>query len=481
MLSSNNYRLKPYEFILMSDLILFAKPLTENLTRSRSEANQGSSQETRNIAGQIVIDNHFFVQEAQLEGPAIIVERKNKGVVSKAEIRHVFRIFSMSGIYMWMAETYEDKMKWLEVLQKTAGARQKEFEFKKLTGNILLDGLSMLVLSEDPEPQPSTLLFIPEVNTEPHGWLQVRSWWDSEAQVVHVMLVEARELQAADSNGFSDPYVKLKAYSIDEQHALEHHARIHDDGKHSTGNAPRKLKPRWQAASKTIKKCLNPYWGESFTVPLSKNDRLSKNRQLLRLEVWDSNIVLKETFLGQMTVDLTRVPEFTKASAPSIYTQMPEPKHDVQSDSRPMLARRGSESRSMRVLDLTKVADTDDSIFYSLLHAQSSLAGCRGRIYWLDRGAVLLQKNKSFATGDIIEVRMGAPPAEHVEPDDDGQFAIVIHRGDKQHVLQLEAHTRGAAENWVEQLGEITPLVICCRWFLLLLSLRPLSLFMQRV
>lgn len=456
---TNNYRLKTYEFILMSDLILFAKPLTENLARSRSVVESGSSQETRNIAGQIVIDNHFFVQEADLEGPTVIVERKNKGVVSKAEIRHVFRIFSMSGIYMWMAETLEDKMRWLEVLQKTAGARQKEFEFKKLTGNILLDGLSMLVLSEHPDPQPSTLLFIPEVNTEDsHGWIQVRAWWDSEQQMVHVMLVEARELFAADSNGFSDPYVKLKAYSIEEQYALEHHARIHDDGKHTTGNAPRKLKPRWQAASKTIKKCLNPYWGESFSFPLSKNDRIDKKRQLLRLEVWDSNIVLKGTFLGQMTIDLTRVPEFTKATAPAIYTQMPEPKHEGQNSSRPMLSRRGSDSRSMRVLDLAKT-DADDAIFYSLLHAQSSIAGCKGRIYWLDRGAVLLQKSKSFTTGAIIEVRLGAPPEEHVEPEDDGQFAIVMNRGDKQHVLQLEAHSRGAAENWVEQLVEMTPLI----------------------
>ncbi|KAG6485213.1 hypothetical protein ZIOFF_053746 [Zingiber officinale] len=86
--------------------------------------------------------------------------------------------------------------------------------------------------------------------------------------LVHV--IEARNLQAMDLNGLSDPYVKLQL------------------GKH-------------RAKTKVVKKSLNPFWDEEFNLQVGD---LSEE---LIVNVLDEDKYFTDDFLGQVKVSLTKV------------------------------------------------------------------------------------------------------------------------------------------------------------------------------
>merc|ERR1712110_590927 len=88
---------------------------------------------------------------------------------------------------------------------------------------------------------------------------------------VRVVLKRGEKLKSADSNGFSDPYVKLQ------------------------------LGPQ-QHKSKTIKKTLDPQWDESFEFKGVVKDLLS---QPLQLHVFDHDLFGKDDNLGTANVDLS--------------------------------------------------------------------------------------------------------------------------------------------------------------------------------
>ncbi|XP_054905213.1 multiple C2 and transmembrane domain-containing protein 1 isoform X4 [Poeciliopsis prolifica] len=87
--------------------------------------------------------------------------------------------------------------------------------------------------------------------------------------IVSVSLIEGRNLQPMDTNGFSDPYVKFR---------LGH----------------QKYK------SKTIPKTLNPQWREQFDFHLYE-----EQGGFVDITVWDRDAGKKDDFMGRCTVDLS--------------------------------------------------------------------------------------------------------------------------------------------------------------------------------
>ena len=85
-----------------------------------------------------------------------------------------------------------------------------------------------------------------------------------------VRVIEARNLQAMDSNGFSDPYVKLQLG-----------------------------KQRFK--TKVIKMNLNPTWDQEFSF------LVGDVKDVLKLDVYDEDILQMDDFLGQLRVPLEDV------------------------------------------------------------------------------------------------------------------------------------------------------------------------------
>lgn len=86
---------------------------------------------------------------------------------------------------------------------------------------------------------------------------------------LHIKVIEAKNLKAADLNGFSDPYVKL---SVDKK---EHKTKI-------------------------IKKTLNPEWNEMFQI-----DGVATN-SVLSLKIYDWDRLSKDELLGSVDIDLSQ-------------------------------------------------------------------------------------------------------------------------------------------------------------------------------
>lgn len=84
--------------------------------------------------------------------------------------------------------------------------------------------------------------------------------------------LSARGLDAADSNGLSDPYLKI------------FYAK----------NAP--------LQTSVISKELNPSWPEQFTITAGVS-------RLLNIEVWDHNKIQADTKLGEVTIDISKAME----------------------------------------------------------------------------------------------------------------------------------------------------------------------------
>ncbi|KAM9547577.1 multiple C2 and transmembrane domain-containing protein 1 isoform 7-T7 [Salvelinus alpinus] len=87
--------------------------------------------------------------------------------------------------------------------------------------------------------------------------------------IVSISLIEARDLQPMDANGFSDPYVKFR---------LGH----------------QKYK------SKTIPKTLNPQWREQFDFHLYE-----EQGGFIDITVWDKDTGKKDDFMGRCSIDLS--------------------------------------------------------------------------------------------------------------------------------------------------------------------------------
>ncbi|XP_015228812.1 PREDICTED: multiple C2 and transmembrane domain-containing protein 1 isoform X2 [Cyprinodon variegatus] len=87
--------------------------------------------------------------------------------------------------------------------------------------------------------------------------------------IVSISLIEGRNLQPMDANGFSDPYVKFK---------MGH----------------QKYK------SKTIAKTLNPQWREQFDFHLYE-----EQGGYVDITVWDRDAGKKDDFMGRCTIDLS--------------------------------------------------------------------------------------------------------------------------------------------------------------------------------
>ncbi|XP_062310068.1 multiple C2 and transmembrane domain-containing protein 1-like [Osmerus eperlanus] len=87
--------------------------------------------------------------------------------------------------------------------------------------------------------------------------------------IVSISLIEGRDLQPMDTNGFSDPYVKFR---------LGH----------------QKYK------SKTIPKTLNPQWREQFDFHLYE-----EQGGYVDITVWDKDAGKRDDFMGRCTVDLS--------------------------------------------------------------------------------------------------------------------------------------------------------------------------------
>lgn len=94
-----------------------------------------------------------------------------------------------------------------------------------------------------------------------------------ERGVLHVHLMHATNLKAADRNGLSDPYVKLSLWG--QQHK-----------------------------SKTIKKTLEPKWDETFKFVGVLRDLISER---LQLRVMDDDLGMADDWLGAAAVDLSEL------------------------------------------------------------------------------------------------------------------------------------------------------------------------------
>ncbi|GJP73768.1 hypothetical protein CLOP_g4455 [Closterium sp. NIES-67] len=88
---------------------------------------------------------------------------------------------------------------------------------------------------------------------------------------LQVQLLQARNLAAKDSNGFSDPFVRMQV-------------------------------GRSKVRSSTVYKNLNPTWNEEF---LFRTDNLETD--VLLVTVWDEDYLGKADFLGQMSVPVAAV------------------------------------------------------------------------------------------------------------------------------------------------------------------------------
>ncbi|VDI05098.1 rabphilin-3A [Mytilus galloprovincialis] len=118
----------------------------------------------------------------------------------------------------------------------------------------------------------------PESDTISLGALEISLLYDSNDNALHCTVVRARALKAMDSNGLSDPYVKL----------------------HLLPGASKANKLR----TKTIHKTLNPEWNETLTYyGITSDDMIKKT---LRLAVLDED-AFGYDFIGETRIPLKRL------------------------------------------------------------------------------------------------------------------------------------------------------------------------------
>ncbi|KAK3086805.1 hypothetical protein FSP39_023732 [Pinctada imbricata] len=140
----------------------------------------------------------------------------------------------------------------------------------------------------------------PDSDTSSLGALEFSILYDSVNNALHCTVVRARSLKAMDSNGLSDPYVKL----------------------HLLPGASKSNKLR----TKTIHKTLNPDWNETLTYyGITEDDML---RKTLRLAVLDED-AFGYDFIGETRVPLKRLKAHqTKHFNVFLEKQLPTEKDD---------------------------------------------------------------------------------------------------------------------------------------------------------
>ncbi|WKX98929.1 hypothetical protein Q1695_014087 [Nippostrongylus brasiliensis] len=122
--------------------------------------------------------------------------------------------------------------------------------------------------AEPPTTRPGTL-----------GSIQFTTLYNSDEKKLTVHLIRAKNLKAMDSNGFSDPYVKL--------HLLPGNAKA------------------TKLTSKTIEKTLNPEWNEELHYyGITEED---KQKKTLRITVLDRDRIGSD-FLGETRIALKKLP-----------------------------------------------------------------------------------------------------------------------------------------------------------------------------
>ena len=112
---------------------------------------------------------------------------------------------------------------------------------------------------------------------------------DSAIGILTIDIVEAKELKPADSNGLSDPYVKLRQM----------------DGA--------KQRDKTLFKTKTMKKNLNPVWNESFVYPRAVN---ANETLALMLNVKDHNVLGNGVDLGEYSLDVWKWLKIPKEGVP---------------------------------------------------------------------------------------------------------------------------------------------------------------------
>jgi len=149
------------------------------------------------------------------------------------------------------------------------------------------------------------------------GMLEFSILYDSLNNALHCTITRAKGLKAMDSNGLSDPYVKL----------------------HLLPGANKSTKLR----TKTIHKTLNPEWNESLTYyGISEEDI---NRKILRLSVLDED-AFGFDFIGEFKLPLKKIkPHQTKNF--SVYLEKHSPEKKMEKDDE-LTSHRGKLLLSLR-------------------------------------------------------------------------------------------------------------------------------------
>ncbi|XP_033120144.1 double C2-like domain-containing protein beta isoform X2 [Anneissia japonica] len=130
----------------------------------------------------------------------------------------------------------------------------------------------------------------------PLGILEFSVLYDAVSNVLHCTIIRARGLRAMDSNGYSDPYVKL----------------------HLLPGASKSSKLR----TKTMSKTLNPEFNETLTYFGVTDEDLQ--RKTLRLTVMDEDRLGHNDFIGEHRLPLRKLTPHTTKTC-SVYLQKPLP------------------------------------------------------------------------------------------------------------------------------------------------------------
>ncbi|XP_041456042.1 double C2-like domain-containing protein beta isoform X3 [Lytechinus variegatus] len=128
------------------------------------------------------------------------------------------------------------------------------------------------------------------------GTLEFSVLYDGINNALHCTVTKARGLKAMDSNGLSDPYVKL----------------------HLLPGATKSTKLR----TKTVAKTLNPDFNETLTYYGVTEDDLS--RKILRLSVLDEDRFGHNDFIGEYRLPLRKLTPYQTKSL-SVYLEKPLP------------------------------------------------------------------------------------------------------------------------------------------------------------
>jgi len=107
---------------------------------------------------------------------------------------------------------------------------------------------------------------------------------------LHVSIIKATDLRSADSNGLSDPFVKIGTYD--------------DDSDFSS-----------LAKGTVIKETLNPEWNQEFNIDLKAGN--TRETLGIRVQVWDHDFISND-FLGECNFSWSTVKEGINVTAPLV-------------------------------------------------------------------------------------------------------------------------------------------------------------------